>query len=454
MPLPLPPQVPGLPVLGNALDFRRNPIELLQRGYETIGPIFSIRLGPKPAVVIIGPENTKFFFDETDKRLSMSKVYQAFVPIFGDGFMLAAEPGEYREQRAILQPALSGAKMADNVRTMVRETEAWMTSLGREGEFELTDSFERLSLDIVACSLMGDEYRDRMGSDYFSLYRDVVRGIDFVLPRNLPIPKFRRRDRARKTLHERIGQLIAERRSNPGGHTDFVQSLAEATYSDGREIPIDRLESMILFLVFSASESTPLQASWSLIQLLQHPSYLATVLDEQMVVLGGCPDTINLDTLRQLNRLQWALTETERLRPMTTMLWRETLEPYDLGSYHVPQGWITIISPAISQRLSDVFPDPDSYDPERYSPSRAEDRKNIYALADFGGGTHRCPGHAFAHNLMKVVFSMLLQRYTLSLVNPDPKPDFSSTITRPESPCLIRYRPRDHSTIVSSAPAA
>jgi sterol 14-demethylase len=200
---------------------------------------------------------------------------------------------------------------------------------------------------------------------------------------------------------------------------------------------------MILFLVFSASESTPLQASWSLIQLLQHSSYLATVLDEQMVVLGQSPDNINLDTLRQLNRLQWALTETERLRPMTTMLWRETLEPYDLGGYHVPQGWITIISPAISQRLSDVFPSPDSYDPERFSPPRAEDRKNAHALADFGGGTHRCPGHAFAHNLMKVVFSMLLQRYTLSLVNPDPKPDFSSTITRPESPCLIRYRRRD-----------
>jgi hypothetical protein len=41
---PHPPALPGLPVLGNSLEFSRNVNGMLQRGYESLGPIFSIRL--------------------------------------------------------------------------------------------------------------------------------------------------------------------------------------------------------------------------------------------------------------------------------------------------------------------------------------------------------------------------------------------------------------------------
>lgn len=438
---PTPPAVPGVPLMGNALDFRRDPVKLFRRGYETFGPIFSIRLGPKRAAVILGPENHRFFFTETDHALSMSEVYKVFIPIFGEGFTLAAEHDEYREQRAILQPAFSSQKMEEYLQVMVDETSLWLRGLGDEGEFELCAAIEELSLNIIASALMGADFRQRMGDDFWSLYRDIVGGLEFVLPTNLPLPRFRRRDRARKTLHERIGTLIAERRATRNGHLDFMQTLAESRYTNGALVPEEKLKSMILFLVFSASESTPLQASWTLIQLLQHPGYLPGVLDEQEAVLANSASNINASTLQQLERLQWAIKETERMRPMITMLWRMAIKPYNVGGYHVPKGWATIISPPVSHRLPDVFADPDTYDPERFSPERAEDRRALFSLAGFGGGAHKCPGMHFAHNLMKVIFSQLLQRYTLELVNPDPQPDFSTSITRPEA-CPVRYKRR------------
>lgn len=42
---PTPPELPGIPFLGNALDFNRDRGKLLRRGYETLGPVFKIRLG-------------------------------------------------------------------------------------------------------------------------------------------------------------------------------------------------------------------------------------------------------------------------------------------------------------------------------------------------------------------------------------------------------------------------
>lgn len=445
-----PPVVPGLPLLGNALDFRRNPVELLQRGYETFGSIFSIRLGPKPAVVIIGPENQRFFFTETDRILSMSEVYKAFIPIFGKGFTLAVEPEEYKEQRAILQPVFSGRKMSDYLEVMRQETLAWLETLGDTGQFELCESFEKLSLNVFASLLMGSDFRQRMGSEFWSLYRDVVNGIDFLLPPFLPLPRFRRRDRARRTLHSKIRAMIAERRNHPNGHNDFLQTLAEAHYSNGQPVPEDTLESMILFLVFSASESTPLQTSWALIDLLRHPKYLDLVLAEQETILGNHVENISIETVERLETLEWAIKETERMRPMTTMLWRYTLQSYHLNNYYVPRGWITIISPAISHRLPEVFSNPNVYNPMRFSPKLAEDRKTPFSMACFGGGNHKCPGMSIAYTFMKVVFSLLLQRYTLTLVNPDPKPDYSTTITRPESPCPIRYQLREYASLANS----
>jgi sterol 14-demethylase len=218
-----------------------------------------------------------------------------------------------------------------------------------------------------------------------------------------------------------------------------MQTLAEARYPDGSPVPEDTIVGMVLQMVFGAYETTAAQTCWSLIQLLQHPDYLALVLEEQESVLGDRADDIGVDTLRQLKRLEWALKETERMRPMTTMLWRRTTKPYELGGYHIPGGWITIISPAVSHLLPEVFPNPGVYDPERFSPERAEDRKTPFSMACFGGGSHKCPGMSFAHNLMKVIFSLLFRSYTLELANPDPRPDYSTTITKPESPCLVRY---------------
>src|SRR5438045_3898116 len=69
-----PPMLSGLPVLGCALEFRRDPLTLFRRGYAAHGPVFGIKLLFQPAVVLVGPEKMRFFFEDTDRTLSMSEV--------------------------------------------------------------------------------------------------------------------------------------------------------------------------------------------------------------------------------------------------------------------------------------------------------------------------------------------------------------------------------------------
>ena len=98
---PTPPAMPGLPVLGNLLEFNRDRYGLLQRGYDTLGPIFSLRLGPKRAAVLIGPQYHQVFFEATDHTLSMGQAYKFLVPMFGEPVGVTAAPEDYQEQRAI-----------------------------------------------------------------------------------------------------------------------------------------------------------------------------------------------------------------------------------------------------------------------------------------------------------------------------------------------------------------
>ena len=77
---PTPPELPSKPLVGHALDFRNDRPALFRRGYETLGPAFTIKLGPRPAAVLFGPEYHDIFFTQTDKALSMHKTY-AFLEI-------------------------------------------------------------------------------------------------------------------------------------------------------------------------------------------------------------------------------------------------------------------------------------------------------------------------------------------------------------------------------------
>lgn len=440
MNLATPPAVRGLPVLGSLLDYRRDHVAVFWQAYKTLGPIFSIRLGPQRAVVLIGPEHHRFFFTEVDRILSMQEMYKFVIPMFGE-VLNAAETEVRKKQLAILQSAFQGKRMQRYIEIMVEETTAWLDSLGDEGSFELWTAFEGLGMRIAANALMGWELRQRI-DEFVPLYRDLANGMEFVLPPNLPLPRFRRRDRARQKLTEMIQPMIAERQANPGKHNDFLQTLAEATYLDQSPMPNDAIVGLTLLTVFTGYISTAAQNCWTLIQLLQHPEYLAGVLEELEAVLNHSAANLNAERLGRLERLDRALKETERMYPVMSHYARYNSESYTLEGYHIPKGWLTMVCPTVAHRLPEVFSQPHTYDPERFSPERAEDRKHPYSLIGFGGGFYRCPGSRFGINEIKTMLSLLLQRYTLELVDPHPRPDYEIGMIRPKPPYLIRYRRR------------
>ena len=440
---PFPPMASGgLPVLGHVLQFLRDPTALIERGYHEHGSVFSLQIGPKRVVILLGPENNRFFFSETDKLLSIREGYPFFLKMFHERFYFFAEFEKYLEQQAMILPRFQPQQMHQYVTTMADETFALMDRLGESGTFDLIPTLGPLVMHIAARAFLGDDFRQHMGSHFFSDFRQFSGGMEPVLPLWLPLPKLIRSQRAKRKFHKILGELIEERRHNPVNPPDFLQTLIGSHYSDGRPLDDGLIINLILLLVWAGHETTAGHISWGLIDLLQHPTYLQSVRDEQAGILGNGRD-LAMTQVRQLHRIDWALKETERLHPVAFVLMRKAAKPFAWQGFRIPQDAMVFVAPTLSHRMPEVFPDPDRYRPERFSPEHDESRQP-HSLIGFGGGIHRCVGVHFAYLEMKIALSLLLQQYDFTLLDPEPHPVRGTKTKWPASPCRVHYRRRAH----------
>jgi len=438
----------GLPWLGHALEFYRYPVQVLQRGRSQFGDVFSFLLGGNHVAVLTGPKANAAFFRAPEDQLSAKAAYQFTVPIFGKGIAYDASPEVMDEQLGFIFPALREERLQAYAQFMVEEAEAYVGTWADQGEVDLLTMTNELTVFIASRCLVGQEFRQRLSTEFAHLYRDLEGGINliaFFLP-YLPLPSFKRRDRARLRMVEIISEIIAERRAQGAEGEDFLQTLMIAHYADGIALSDDTITGLLLTLIFAGQHTSAVLAAWTGILLLQHPQYLPAILQEQQEVFGSGLE-MSLEALHRLVALERAIKEAERIHPPLIMLMRKIMRDFVYDQYHIPAGWLALVSPAVSHRIPEIFHDPDRYDPDRFAPEREEDRKATYALIGFGGGKHACIGLTFAYLQVKAIWSVLLRQFELELVHRNTEPDYHTFVVGPRQPCVVRYRRKQRITV-------
>lgn len=438
---PIPPMVSGaLPVLGHALEFRSDRTALVRRGFEEHGKIFGIKLANQNVAILVGPEYHRTFFMETDKALNIEEPYHFLTATFGEVLFLA--PHEvYLDQRPLVMEAFRREKMLHYADVMQEVVQAWLDGLDDSGEIDLVSEITYLVQEVAGNCFLGREVHQQLGREFWDLYLDLSKALDPLLPPNLPLPKFRRRDRAKARLKGILQPVIAERRQHPDRYDDFLQDLVNKRDADGRLADEELIVNLLLALMFAGHETTAGQAAWTLILLLQNPDYLRLVQEEIQQV---APDGVHIDPKRmmQLEHIAWAVREVERMRPSVDMLMRTVKEDLPVGDYVVPQGWLAQVAQDVAHNLPVLFEDPDTFDPLRYAPGRAEDKQDRFALIGFGGGTHKCIGMNFANMEMTVITALLFRQFDLELVTRHPQVERGLGASRPDK-AVVRYRRRN-----------
>jgi cytochrome P450 len=188
-----------------------------------------------------------------------------------------------------------------------------------------------------------------------------------------------------------------------------------------------RDEALTLFL--AGHETTANSLSWTWYLLSQHPEVEAKLAAELKESLQG-----RLPAYEDIPRLPYTemvIAESIRLFPPAWAIGRRVVAEQPLGGYFVPAKAIVLISPFVTHRDPKYFPEPERFDPERWTPENRESRPQ-FAYVPFGGGPRRCIGEGFAWAETILVLATLASKWRPRL----------AAEARIEAKALITLRPK------------
>ena len=452
-PLQDPPRLRGgLPLLGHMLPFAKNPFRFMKKVSDEVGEIAQFKIFNQRMVLLTGDEASTLFYRSSDEQLDQSAAYKLMTPIFGEGIIFDAPIDRKNQQLKMLMPSLRMEAMRHHSDKIVQEVEDMMMKWGDSGEVDLVAEMKQLTINTASHCLLGREFRYELTDEFAAIYHDLERGVNalaYSFP-NLPIPAFRARDRARKRLHQLVGDIVKKREAQAEKPTDMFQMLIDARYDDGSKLTTNEITGMLVGAIFAGHHTSSGTAAWVLLELLKHPQILRNVRKEVDDLLGA-DGPVTFQSLREVPKLENVLKEVLRLHPPLIVLMRQVAEPLVYKHYRINVGDMVWAAPPVTHRMSHLFPNPEVFDPDRYNDERAED-KNLMAYQPFGGGKHKCSGNAFAMFQIKAIFAVLLRKYDFELVDPpaDYVDDYGEMIVQPKSPCRVRYRRRPASSFHSS----
>jgi cytochrome P450 len=103
-----------------------------------------------------------------------------------------------------------------------------------------------------------------------------------------------------------------------------------------------------------------------------------------------------------------------RLFPPAYALGRRAKEPFSVGEYEFPARTIVLVSQYLQHRDARWFAEPETFDPDRWSPEAVAARPK-FSYFPFGAGTRICIGEQFAWTEATLVIATLARRWRLWL---------------------------------------
>ncbi|GBM41327.1 Cytochrome P450 4c3 [Araneus ventricosus] len=252
-------------------------------------------------------------------------------------------------------------------------------------------------------------------------------------------------DFTRKMIQQEMKRhLRGQREQDRGKRKALLDILLDRHMESGGLSEEDIWEEVNTFLL-AGHETVSTTIIWVL-YLIGLYNDVQTKIHEEMDKVFGDDTTkpVSEKDLSDLQYLDCVLKETSRLYPAAPWFGRKTPEDThtNISGHIIPKGTSCVVLTYFLHRDEEVFPDPEKFDPERFS------RENClkipeYAYVPFSAGPRNCIGQRFAMMEIKIIISSILRKFSIESLDTREKvqPFFYDTL-HPSVPIRIRIRPR------------
>ncbi|MCD2316482.1 cytochrome P450 [Sphingomonas sp. IC-11] len=425
----------GLPFVGNTFAVLKDPIGFTNRMAAKHGPVYRNRTFGGDGVILLGPDANELVLFDKEKNFSSEQGWGPILNlVFPRGLMLM----DFEKHRAD-RKALSVAFKPEPMRHYAAELNTGIA--GQVGAWAnrtlpFYSAIKALSLDLAATSFLGVP----LGPEASKINQAFVDEVQAsVSPVRTPLPgtSMRRGVKAREYLVDYFTREIPGRRNGSG--QDFFSQFCRATDEAGQPLADDAIVDHMNFLMMAAHDTITSSAT-SLIMLLGKHVDWQEKLREEVLGLGSNDGSVPYEQLDRLVLTEWAFKESLRLMPPVPSIPRRALREFTFGGYRIPAGTFVGVNTAYTHHMAEYWPDPERFDPTRFSPEASKGRHR-FAWVPFGGGAHMCIGLHFATMQIRILIAHLLSRYRIELA-PGAGADWQIfPIPRPKDGLPVTFKP-------------
>ncbi|XP_053395256.1 cytochrome P450 3A24-like [Mercenaria mercenaria] len=172
----------------------------------------------------------------------------------------------------------------------------------------------------------------------------------------------------------------------------------------------DEIAANAIMFLFAGYDTTSTAMIFTSYFLATQPECQEKIVQEIANNIGNSEP--EYDNIQSLTYLDMFISESMRLYPPVTRINRNNDFDCKVGEYTFPGG-ISITTPVFTlHRLPEFWPEPEKFDPERFS---AENKSKIlpYTYLPFGAGPRNCVGMRFANMELKMTMVKLLQNFRI-----------------------------------------
>lgn len=401
------------------IRFLKDPLGQTRRNYETYGSVFRRGDFGGWGVTLVGPEANELVLFNKDRNFSSEQGWNPVLQhVFPRGLMLMDDP-EHRMHRKTLGVAFKPEPMRHYLGALnegiARGLAGWTgrrAGGASDGSAELKfyPAIKQLTLDLAATSFLGIEWGPEADKINRAFVAMVAASIGII---RTPIPgtAMWRGVKARQFMCEFFGREIPNRRGREGD--DFFTQFCNARDEDGNLLTDQEVIDHMNFLMMAAHDTLTSSLTSTVYYLAKNPEWQEWAREE---VLAYGPGPLAYERLGELERVEMCFKEAMRLNAPVPAIPRRAVKEFVFRNHHIPAGTQVGVNPMLTHRLPEIWPDPDRFDPTRFTAENSKGRHK-YAWVPFGGGAHMCLGLHFAYMQAKAFFFQLLATHRLSVAD-------------------------------------